>query len=113
MIFRKTKEISSSFVHEGEGAGRSRVPSISGNHIQSGLQVSRETWLFFGLRFGDLAKLVFALSRGVLRLSSVINIDQKAGPTQNRAIAGSQRFSVDLEPPISTVRSSKSADCIG
>src|ERR1700733_12853269 len=61
-------------------------------------------------RVDDLTELVFALPNGFLRPSSIVDIDQDAVPTQHRAIAGSQRFSADLEPPISTVRSSKSAN---
>src|SRR6266404_7948777 len=49
MIFRKTKVFCSSFIHEGEAAGRSRVPSIRRNHIESGLQLCQESRLFFGL----------------------------------------------------------------
>src|SRR5712692_3335291 len=33
MIFRKSKVVRSSFVHEGEPAGRRRVPGMRGNHI--------------------------------------------------------------------------------
>src|ERR1700739_62339 len=33
MIFRKTKVVRSSFVHEGEPAGRRGVPGVRGNHI--------------------------------------------------------------------------------
>src|SRR5258705_6214399 len=33
MIFRKTKVVRSSFVHEGEPAGRRGVPGMRGNHI--------------------------------------------------------------------------------
>src|ERR1700733_1494463 len=62
-----------------------------------------------GDRFDDLTELEFAFPKGLLRRSPIINIDQDAIPTQHRAIAGSQWFSADLEPPISTVRSSNSA----
>ena|SRR6516225_1255208 len=55
MIFRTTKVIRSSFIHEGEPAGRSRVPGIRGNHIYSGLQLCRDFGLFFGpLAFIDV-----------------------------------------------------------
>src|SRR5271156_2339747 len=40
-----------------------------------------------GHRFDDLTKLVFAFPNSLFRLSSVIDIDQDAVPTQNRAIA--------------------------
>src|SRR5258708_30907174 len=46
MIFRDTKVIRTSFIHEGEGAGRSSVPGMRWNHIESGLQ------LCFGRRGG-------------------------------------------------------------
>src|SRR5208282_6277438 len=49
MISRKTKVIGSSFIHEGEAAGRSRVPGISRNHIKNGLQLRHEFGPFFGL----------------------------------------------------------------
>src|SRR5271170_4694145 len=62
-----------------------------------------------GHRFDDLTELVFALPKSLLRLSSVIDIDQDSAPTEHAAIAGSQWFSAHLEPPISAVRSAKSA----
>src|SRR3954451_9094301 len=49
MIFRKTEVIRSSFIHEGEAAGRSPVPGIRRKHIQNGLQLCQESGLFFGL----------------------------------------------------------------
>src|SRR5258708_11137412 len=49
MIFRKTEVVRSSFVHEGEPAGRRRVPSMRWNHIQSGLQLCQVSGLVFGL----------------------------------------------------------------
>src|SRR5580704_9509571 len=62
-----------------------------------------------GHGFDDLTELVFALPKSLLRPSPIIDIDQNAIPSKHRAIAGSQRFSADLEPPISAVRSSNSA----
>ena len=62
-----------------------------------------------GHRFDDLTELVFALPKSLLCPSPIIDIDQDAIPTNHRAIAGSQWFSADLEPPISAVRSAKSA----
>src|ERR1700722_1927804 len=63
-------------------------------------------------RVDDLTEVVFAFPKGLLRPSPIIDIDQNAVPTQHRAIAGPQWFSADLEPPISTVRSSNSAHYI-
>src|SRR5277367_2763865 len=62
-----------------------------------------------GHRFDDLTELVFALPKSLFRPSPIIDIDQDAIPTKQRAIVGSQWFSADLEPPISAVRSAKSA----
>src|SRR6476660_3145897 len=49
MIFRKAEVIRGSFIQKSEPAGRSRVPGIRRNHIQSGLQLRRESRLIFGL----------------------------------------------------------------
>src|SRR4051812_30879343 len=42
MVFRETKVIRNSFIHEGERAGRSSVPSVRRNYIESGLQLCFE-----------------------------------------------------------------------
>src|ERR1700692_3415857 len=62
-----------------------------------------------GHRFDDLTELVFALPKSLFRPSPIIDIDQDAIPTKHRAVVGSQWFSADLEPPISAVRTAKSA----
>src|SRR6266850_4070771 len=49
MILGKTEVIRSSFIHKSEPAGRSRVPGIRRNHIQSGSELCQESGLFFGL----------------------------------------------------------------
>jgi hypothetical protein len=56
-----------------------------------------------------LTELVFAFPKGLLRPSSVIDIEKNAIPAEHLAIVGSQWLPTDLEPPISTVSSSKSA----
>src|ERR1700733_8497233 len=62
--------------------------------------------------FDDLTELVFAFPQGLLGLSSIINIDQDTIPTQYCSIASSQGFSAYIEPSVSAVRSSNSADRI-
>src|SRR6266404_8533 len=56
MVFRETKVIRSSFIHEGERAGRAGVPCIRRNDIESGLQLCFERRVFF---FGTFAILDF------------------------------------------------------
>src|SRR5260370_15974708 len=41
MIFWKTKVVRRASIHEGETAGRRRVPGMCRDHIQSGLQLCR------------------------------------------------------------------------
>src|ERR1700733_10427725 len=62
--------------------------------------------------FDDLTELVFAFPKGLLCLSSIMNIDQDAVPTQYCAIPSSQGLSAYIEPPVSAVCTSNSADCI-
>ena len=42
MVLRETEVVRSSFIHEGERAGRSSVPGIRRNYIESGLQLCFE-----------------------------------------------------------------------
>jgi hypothetical protein len=45
MVFRETKIIRSSFIYEGERAGRSSVLGIRRNYVESGLQLCFELGL--------------------------------------------------------------------
>src|ERR1700752_4420466 len=79
MIFRKAKVIRSSFIHEGEPAGRSRVPGIRRNHVQSGSQLGRESGLF-------------------------IDVNSHAVPVDDASLSITQRLATSLVPTKLAVR---------
>src|SRR5215203_1281467 len=63
-------------------------------------------------RFNDLTELVFALPKRLLHPSLIVDVDQDAVPTKHGAITGPQWFSAYIEPAISAVCSTKSADYV-
>src|ERR1700722_15699734 len=62
--------------------------------------------------FDDLTELVFALSKRLLRSSSIININQHAVPIYYCAPASPEGFSAYIEPSVPAVRTSNPADCV-
>ena len=85
MILGKTKVIRRSFVHEGEPAGWSRVPGMSRNDIQSGLQLRHESGPFFGL-------LAF------------VDVDRHAIPLDDASLSITQRLTTSMVPTKLAVR---------
>src|SRR5580658_10454583 len=83
MIFRKTKVVRSSFIHEGEAAGRICVPGIRRNYIQSGLQLGGGSGLFFGLL---LPELVFAFPDAFSRCSGfmLVSLSHQQGHDERK-----------------------------
>src|SRR5271168_333605 len=82
MIVRKTKVIGGSFIHEGEAAGRSRIPGVSRNHVENGLQ----------LRF--------------------IDIDRQPIPLNDAAVPIAQRLTTSMVPTEFAIRATQTDDAV-